>query len=166
MGFHLWCPSTSGDDGQVPEPISCSCDPQGSISNQCDAAGQCQCKVSPNPCPPHHPELRPQWLPGLASHHTLRAAPMPPPPFLSGLTPVSLLGGLVGILAASDGSWGLSMGTAGPPQNCWKRPQGWLQRLLEVQETHPSSLHPPFYPSFRPRWRASPAAIAGPTTSI
>uniref|UniRef100_A0A4X1W5H7 Basement membrane-specific heparan sulfate proteoglycan core protein n=1 Tax=Sus scrofa TaxID=9823 RepID=A0A4X1W5H7_PIG len=59
LGFHLWCPSTSGDDGQVPEPISCSCDPQGSISNQCDAAGQCQCKaqvegLTCSHCRPHH----------------------------------------------------------------------------------------------------------------
>ncbi|XP_020951151.1 basement membrane-specific heparan sulfate proteoglycan core protein isoform X13 [Sus scrofa] len=47
------------DDGQVPEPISCSCDPQGSISNQCDAAGQCQCKaqvegLTCSHCRPHH----------------------------------------------------------------------------------------------------------------
>lgn len=45
LGFQLWLPSTAGD-GQMPEPIGCACDPQGSISSQCDAAGQCQCKVS------------------------------------------------------------------------------------------------------------------------
>ncbi|XP_047648303.1 basement membrane-specific heparan sulfate proteoglycan core protein isoform X10 [Phacochoerus africanus] len=47
------------DDGQVPEPIGCSCHPQGSISNQCDAAGQCQCKAQVegptcSHCRPHH----------------------------------------------------------------------------------------------------------------
>ncbi|KAM6218940.1 basement membrane-specific heparan sulfate proteoglycan core protein [Rhynchocyon petersi] len=46
-------------DGQIPEPIGCSCDPQGSISSQCNAAGQCQCKaqvegLSCNQCRPHH----------------------------------------------------------------------------------------------------------------
>ncbi|CAK6440721.1 unnamed protein product [Pipistrellus nathusii] len=46
-------------DGQTPEPIGCACDPQGSISSQCDAAGQCQCKArvqgpTCNHCQPHY----------------------------------------------------------------------------------------------------------------
>lgn len=50
LGFQRWLLSTAGD-GQMPEPIGCACDPQGSISSQCDAAGQCQCKVSLKPSP-------------------------------------------------------------------------------------------------------------------
>ncbi|XP_059546877.1 basement membrane-specific heparan sulfate proteoglycan core protein isoform X7 [Myotis daubentonii] len=46
-------------DGQMPEPIGCACDPQGSISSQCDAAGQCQCKarvegLTCSHCQPHY----------------------------------------------------------------------------------------------------------------
>ncbi|XP_045441012.1 basement membrane-specific heparan sulfate proteoglycan core protein isoform X10 [Pipistrellus kuhlii] len=46
-------------DGPMPEPIGCACDPQGSISSQCDAAGQCQCKArvqgpTCNHCQPHY----------------------------------------------------------------------------------------------------------------
>ncbi|XP_047579738.1 basement membrane-specific heparan sulfate proteoglycan core protein isoform X13 [Lutra lutra] len=46
-------------DGQLPEPTGCGCDPEGSISSQCDAAGQCQCKAQVegrtcSHCRPHH----------------------------------------------------------------------------------------------------------------
>ncbi|XP_023578281.1 basement membrane-specific heparan sulfate proteoglycan core protein isoform X8 [Octodon degus] len=46
-------------DSQVPDGTGCSCDPQGSISSQCDATGQCQCKVQVegptcSRCRPHH----------------------------------------------------------------------------------------------------------------
>lgn len=54
--------------------------------------------------------------------------------------------GLVGSQAASDGSWGLGMGAAGAPQNCWK----WLGSLASKAAEgarEPSKLPaPPFLP--------------------
>uniref|UniRef100_H0W6G2 Basement membrane-specific heparan sulfate proteoglycan core protein n=1 Tax=Cavia porcellus TaxID=10141 RepID=H0W6G2_CAVPO len=46
-------------DGQVPDETGCNCDPQGSISSQCDSTGQCQCKAQVegptcSHCRPHH----------------------------------------------------------------------------------------------------------------
>lgn len=58
---------------------------------------------------------------------------------------------------------GCSRGPPRTPRNGW---EDWPRRLPAVQKTHPGSAPPPFGPSCRPRWKASPAASAGPTTSI
>lgn len=102
-GLQLWLSSILGD-GQPPEGIGCGCDPQGSISSQCDAAGQCQCKVSAGPAP-----------------HSGRDSTAP-----------------------GGGDWG---GAAAGNEETPEFP-------------HTCATHPP-----RQRWRASPAATAGPTTS-